>query len=294
MPERERCGRPPKYRSREEIEALIEQYFKDCKGRILKDRDGTPILDKAGRPVILDRHPPTVTGLALALGFTNRLSLLSYQGKAEFQTAITRAKSRVEQYAEERLFDRDGVNLDTAHLLEVGELRNLHAVQPDLPAKPPGAERRALPVVLDEADVVICRVDSNSLKRVEVELLGVHRRGLDEHLELIVVLQAVGVLAVAAVSGTAARLRIAGAPSAGAERAERRGGMEGAGADLRVIGLHDDATLGAPVLLELQNDVLEGECRCVHTPLSSLLRRVQNIGYGSRRPPLRGPDEANS
>ena len=110
MPERERCGRPPKYRSREEIEALIEQYFKDCKGRILKDRDGTPILDKAGRPVILDRHPPTVTGLALALGFTNRLSLLSYQGKAEFQTAITRAKSRVEQYAEERLFDRDGVN----------------------------------------------------------------------------------------------------------------------------------------------------------------------------------------
>ena len=32
--------------------------------------------------------------------------------------------------------------VEAAHLLEVGELRNLHAVQPDLPAEPPGAQRR--------------------------------------------------------------------------------------------------------------------------------------------------------
>ena len=49
---------------------------------------------------------------------------------------------------------RDGLAVEAADLLEVGELRHLHAVAPHLPAEAPGAERRALPVVLDEADVV--------------------------------------------------------------------------------------------------------------------------------------------
>ncbi len=52
----------------------------------------------------------------------------------------------------------DRAAVESAHLLEVGELRHLHAVQPDLPAEPPGAERRRLPVVLDQADVVHQRV----------------------------------------------------------------------------------------------------------------------------------------
>ena len=49
---------------------------------------------------------------------------------------------------------RDRIAFDAADLLEIGELRHLHAVEPDLPAEAPGAERRALPIVLDEADVV--------------------------------------------------------------------------------------------------------------------------------------------
>ena len=155
--------------------------------------------------------------------------------------------------------DRNGVDLDTAHLLEVRKLRDFHAVEPDLPAKAPGAERRALPVVLDKADVMVVGVQTDSGKRPQVKLLGVDRRGLDEHLELIVVLHAVGVLAVAAVGGTAARLRIAGAPLGGTERAQRGRGMEGTGTDLGVIGLHNDAALLAPVLLEAQDDVLEGK-----------------------------------
>ena len=103
-------GRPPKYKSKEEIEEKIEQYFKDCEGRPLTDDEGNQIYNKWGYPVIVDKRPPTVTGLALALGFTNRLSLLRYQGKKEFCDTITRAKARVEQYAEERLFDKDGTN----------------------------------------------------------------------------------------------------------------------------------------------------------------------------------------
>jgi len=35
---------------------------------------------------------------------------LNYQGKKEFMNTITRAKTMIEAYAEERLFDRDGSN----------------------------------------------------------------------------------------------------------------------------------------------------------------------------------------
>ena len=49
----------------------------------------------------------TIQGLALALGFTSRQSLLNYKAKREFVDTVTRARLRVEQYAAERLFDRD-------------------------------------------------------------------------------------------------------------------------------------------------------------------------------------------
>lgn len=104
-------GGRPKYTCKEEIEGLIDQYFKSCEGHIaMNEFTGEPVLNKYGEPVYIDRRPPTVTGLALALGFTTRTSLLTYQGKAEFRDTILRAKSRVEQYTEERLFDRDSAN----------------------------------------------------------------------------------------------------------------------------------------------------------------------------------------
>lgn len=102
-------GRPPKYKSVEDIEQKIEAYFKSCEGEPLKDDNGVVLTDKYGAPIIVGRKPPTITGLALALGFTSRQALLNYQGKKEFVDTITRAKSFVEKYAEERLFDREGV-----------------------------------------------------------------------------------------------------------------------------------------------------------------------------------------
>lgn len=103
-------GRPPKYKSKEEIEEKIDAYFKECEGEVLKDEEGKPVLNRFGNPVIINSKPPTVTGLALALGFTTRLSLLNYQGKKEFMNTITRAKSMIEAYTEQRLFDRDGTS----------------------------------------------------------------------------------------------------------------------------------------------------------------------------------------
>ena len=78
-------GRPPKYKSVEEIEDKIEQYFAGCEGEPFLDDEGNQVFNKYGNPCwIKPPKPPTVTGLALA--------------------------SRVEEYAESRLFDRDGSN----------------------------------------------------------------------------------------------------------------------------------------------------------------------------------------
>lgn len=103
-------GRPLKFNSKEEMQDLIDKYFSECKGEILKDNNGEAVLNKNGLPIVINSKPPTITGLALALGFQSRQALLNYQGKKEFNDTILKAKSRVEEYAETRLFDRDGVN----------------------------------------------------------------------------------------------------------------------------------------------------------------------------------------
>ena len=107
--EKNKGGRPPTYKTVEEMEKAIDDYFEWCKGQPLII-DGEVLYDKIGQPIMLGVHPPTVTGLALALGFNSRQALLNYQAKDEFHDTITRAKAFVERYAEERLFDKDGAN----------------------------------------------------------------------------------------------------------------------------------------------------------------------------------------
>ena len=77
----------PYYNNAEEMQIKIDEYINYCA--------------EFGKPV-------TVTGLALALGFTTRQALINYQGKKLFVDTITRAKLRAEEYAETRLYDRDG------------------------------------------------------------------------------------------------------------------------------------------------------------------------------------------
>lgn len=110
MADNKTVGRPPKYKTVAEMQEKIDAYFKECEGKLLEDKEGNIVFDKFGKPVIVGAKPITVTGLALALGFTSRQALLNYQAKKQFVDTITRAKSRIEQYAEERLFDRDGAN----------------------------------------------------------------------------------------------------------------------------------------------------------------------------------------
>lgn len=108
---RNQYGPAPRYTSKEEIIDLIDKYFEDCKGKPFTDPDtGRQMVDKYGYPIFIGQRPPTVTGLALALGFKSRQSLLNYGGKKEFRDTIMEAKSRIEMYVEERLFDKDGAN----------------------------------------------------------------------------------------------------------------------------------------------------------------------------------------
>lgn len=103
-------GRRRKYETPDEFEKKIDEYFKYCEGELALDADGQPRFTRDGLPCYLRApSPPTMTGLALYLGFTSRQALLNYKprGSAYFD-ALTRARSRVEAYAEARLYDRDG------------------------------------------------------------------------------------------------------------------------------------------------------------------------------------------
>ena len=121
----------------------------------------------------------------------------------------------------------------------------------------------ALPVVLDEADVVLLGVDAERAQRVEVEVLHVVGRRLQEHLVLEVVLEAEGVLAVAAVGRADRRLDVGDAPRLGAEAAQEGGRVERARADLGVVRRRDQAALVGPVAGQPRDHVLEARPRHV-------------------------------
>jgi hypothetical protein len=103
-------GQPPYYKNPEEMQAIIDQFFKSCEGHPYINDDGEPVFDKNGNPIIVGIKPPTVTGLCLALGFTSRQALINYENKDQYFDTITRAKLRCHEYAESRLYDKDGAN----------------------------------------------------------------------------------------------------------------------------------------------------------------------------------------
>lgn len=82
------AGRPPRYKSTEELENKIEEYFNSCGPVYAKDKfTGNVIInEKTGNPVIIDYVHPTVTGLALYLGFSSRKALFDYKAKKHLVT----------------------------------------------------------------------------------------------------------------------------------------------------------------------------------------------------------------
>ena len=77
-------GRPRIYDNAEDIDIAIESYFNS-----LESGDTT--------------RPPTMSGLAYALGFESRQSLYAYEKDERFSYSIKRAKLAIEIWYEERM-----------------------------------------------------------------------------------------------------------------------------------------------------------------------------------------------
>lgn len=110
-------GRPPKFKSVEELQAKIDAYFESCFEEWweeVRDSDGNtkwvPKLDRHGNIVKYQKEPFTITGLALFLD-TTRETLMDYEKKPNFSDTIKQAKARIENYAEKQLFDKTARNM---------------------------------------------------------------------------------------------------------------------------------------------------------------------------------------
>jgi hypothetical protein len=86
------AGRPSKFKSAEELEGMINNYFESLKYVDSDDRERM--------------EPSTITGLALALGFCDRQSLNDYEKKEEFSFIVKRARLMVENSYEKQMLSK--------------------------------------------------------------------------------------------------------------------------------------------------------------------------------------------
>lgn len=115
-------GQKRRFVSPEHLQSMVNEYFESCNGPLL-DRYGNLVYDKDGNLVKTQVKPWTVSGLALYLGVST-VTLKQYRlGRIDslldemrvdtddgmtFSSVVLKAKQKIESYAEERLYDRDG------------------------------------------------------------------------------------------------------------------------------------------------------------------------------------------
>jgi len=83
-------GQPPMFSSVEQLSEAIQSYFDDCVPELSGD-------------TVLDYNYPTITGMALYLGFASRQSIYDYKDNKEFSYTIKRAMMAIENHYEQRL-----------------------------------------------------------------------------------------------------------------------------------------------------------------------------------------------
>ena len=105
---------------------------------------------------------------------------------------------------------------------------------------------------------MLARVDADGFERLQVEFHRVAGIRLEDDLELVMQLEAVGVLAVAPIVRADGGFHVGHVPGFGAQHAQEGGRVHRAGADLGVVGLADQAAFFGPEFLQLQDDGLEG------------------------------------
>tara|TARA_R110000850_G_scaffold140033_1_gene261325 strand:- start:53 stop:499 length:447 start_codon:yes stop_codon:yes gene_type:complete len=96
MTEKNKGGRPPKYNSPEELGLMIDGYWASLE---LWNSEHE------------EKKHPTVTGLAIAVDLT-RTGLLEYCDKnEEYSNTIRKAKAKIEEYVEQRLYGNNVTGL---------------------------------------------------------------------------------------------------------------------------------------------------------------------------------------
>ena len=91
---------------KDEVKKRINTYFESRYGQVL-DRNRNPVYDSEGNPVYEIVRPPTLSGLALAIGLESREALTTFTSNKSILREINKAILQVEEYAEERLFSKE-------------------------------------------------------------------------------------------------------------------------------------------------------------------------------------------
>lgn len=93
-------GRPRIFETVEELDAAIYEYFNPQGTVDVQTKAGVEQVPTEKRNYI---EKPTITGLALALGFADKTTLYEYRDRKEFSYSIKRAITMIEMYHEEGL-----------------------------------------------------------------------------------------------------------------------------------------------------------------------------------------------
>lgn len=113
-----------KWNSPAHLQGLVNEYFASCEGVIYNPRTGLPFINEDGTPRIGQIKPYTVSGLACYIHIdTSSIKEYSRQqiddlgyptdedySGPQYSDIILEARKKIEAFAEERLYDRDGFN----------------------------------------------------------------------------------------------------------------------------------------------------------------------------------------
>lgn len=92
--DKKNVGRPPKFKTPEELQKKIDAYFKNCPDR-------RQFVTKIGE--VIEIPMPTICGLCYYLGFESRQSFYDYEKEEKFSYTIKRARLFIEKEYEQLL-----------------------------------------------------------------------------------------------------------------------------------------------------------------------------------------------
>jgi hypothetical protein len=92
-------GRPLKFQTEEELTEKINEYLNNCP-------DTKTVYFKLKDDVIEKEVPcPTITGLALFLGFCDRSSFYDYEKRSVFKKALEKARKKIKPLSNKKKYD---------------------------------------------------------------------------------------------------------------------------------------------------------------------------------------------